>query len=338
MKSSQQLHALTPWIALFMTFMGGLPFSVAQSGQIVVMSVVCPAPGGGGASMANSALYAEDGRNYDRRLLPGDRFSPNEKNGIRVPDGCRLKLLFEGRTIEPAAGRDHPLKDLLPQDGKASRLSFTSRFLAFVGKCLDETTDEKKMLTNYRQNMSLRAGINGFSAQDYEIAVPLLAEGRVSTDFLTFYWSDGDHSDPFLFRLYRQRDKIDLLQTLVQDPRMQLTRDAVHLEPGEAYTWEVRSASQPARRSEPMTFLFDPEGGNRIMDDLLALPAYTEGTEEEKTIMYAFALEENEFHYDAAAVWEAALNTYPDNRFIRDLAAAFYARRNMLSQALGALR
>ncbi|MDV7393429.1 hypothetical protein RZS08_18795, partial [Arthrospira platensis SPKY1] len=124
-----------------------------------------------------------------------------------------------------------------------SRLSFTSRFLAFVGKCLDETTDEKKMLTNYRQNMSLRAGIKGFGAQDYAIAAPLLAEGRVSTESLAFHWTDGEHSDVFLFRLYRQRDKMDLLQKMVQDPRIQLTRGAVHFEPGEAYTWEVRTVS-----------------------------------------------------------------------------------------------
>lgn len=338
MKNTQLFPTTSAWLPLLFLCTAWLPTTRAQQGQIVVMSSVCTASAGTTTDQRSSALYAADCKAFSRRLLPGDRLSPDQKGCIRVPAGCRLKLLYGGKTIEPEAGRDHTLADLLPQDGKSSRLSFTSRFLAFVGKCLDETTDEKKMLTKYRQNMSLRAGINGFSAQDYAIETPLLAEGRVSTEFLTFHWSDGENSDAFLFRLYRQRDKMDLLQKMVQDPRIQLTRGAVHLEPGDAYTWEVRTASEPARRSEPLTFIFDPEGANRIMEELFALPEFKEGSEEEKTIMYAFALEEGEFHYDAAAIWDAALSTYPDNRFIRDLAASFYARRNMLPQALGTLR
>jgi hypothetical protein len=324
-------------LSLLVLLLGSLSTgALAQTAQLVVMSSICSVTGATGVGSA--VLYAADGKDFNRRLLPGDRLPSSPEACIQVPAHCRFKLLYEGRTIEPEPGTKHYIRDILPKETKVSRLSFTSRFFAFVGKCIDETTDEKKMLTNYRENMSLRAGIKGFGTREYAIQVPLLTDGRVSTEFLSFSWNDGEHADPFLFRLYRQRDKMDLMLKKITDPRLQLTRGAVHLEPGESYTWFVTSASDPARQSEPMTFVFDPEGAEKLMADLAEVPEFREGSELEKTLMYAYALEENQYYYDAAAVWEATLGTYTDNRLIRDLAASFYARMNMMPQALATLR
>jgi hypothetical protein len=306
----------------------------------VVLSSVCRsvASAADGPSGTKGAMLAQDCKNFSSKVMPGDALP--SKGCLNIPRDCVVKLLFNGQAITLESGQVYRLDSLANTMNKPSRLSFTSRFLNFVGKAMDETTDEKKMVENHRKHMeTVRAGIRGYANNEFAIQTNLLTAGNMSTENITFYWEEeGAGQEEYLFELYRSNDKMDLIKKRLNTNRFDLRAGIVHLEPGTAYTWAVTNATDTNKKSTPRTFVFDPEGSSQIMTELMTVADYQNATEAEKTLMYAFALEENNYLYDAAAIYEGAVQSYPNNKLVHNTAAAFYTRMDMVDTAKKLLR
>jgi hypothetical protein len=323
---------------LFLSLFMVLQLSAQQ--DWVVLSSVCrnAASASDGITPAKGAMLAQNCKTFSTKVMPGDALNP--KGCLNIPRDCVVKLLYNGQAITLESGHVYRLDSLAGTMNKPSRLSFTSRFLNFVGKAMDETTDEKKMVENHRKHMeTVRAGIRGYANNEFAIQTNLLTAGNMSTENLTFYWEEAESDQQeYLFELYRSNDKVDLIKKRLNTNRFDLRAGIIHLEPGTAYTWMVTNATDPNKKSAPRTFIFDPEGASQIMTELMTVADYQNATEAEKTLMYAFALEENNYLYDAAAIYEGAVQSYPDNKLVHNTAAAFYTRMDMVDTAKKILR
>lgn len=278
--------------------------------------------------------YAVDCTSFTSKIFPGQRLSMN--GCVQVPKGCKVHLLFRNQPIVLDGGKTHNLSEATSEIVKASKLSFFSRFLAYVGNSMDATKDEKALIENHRKHMeSVRAGISGFGEKDYAIKTNLLMQGNVSSDNLTFTWMEIEGADGYLFTLVRKRDKTELIMKRVYGNAFEIVAGEVSFDQGEEYTWQVSAVSDVANpaKSMPQTFTYNPEGSATIMSDLSKNPDFQQGSEEDKALMYAYALEEGNYFYDAEMNYAAAMYSSPENKLVLNIVAAFYARMDMLEKA-----
>ncbi len=316
---------------------------IAQS-DIIVREVNCKnatSAGGIFESPKNAVIeakYASDCTTFTAKVFPGQRLAMNAC--VQVPKGCRVNLLFKNQPIILDGGKTHNLTDATSEIINASKLSFMSRFLAYVGNSMDETKDEKALIENHRKHMEVRAGIKGFGNQTFAIKTNLLLEGNVSTDNLTFTWAEVDNADGYLFKLYRKKDKLELLMKTFFGNAFEILPGQVSLDQGEEYVWQVVAVSdrESPASSRPQTFTYNPEGSTGIMADLTKNPDFQQSSEEDKTLMFAYALEERNYFYDAEINYAAAMYSSPDNKLIQNIVAAFYARMDILEKAQSILQ
>ncbi len=313
----------------------GMPLAAlhAQGGWKVTASGCREGQPGAGTTSAQRAVvrYAADCRSYQRPVMPADVLVA--PGCIQVPASCFVRIIRDGRSVNLDGGKTYRLDSLEAALGKTARLSFMSRFYSFIEKCMDETTDEKSVVEHHRRHMDVTAGIKGYSSQDYPLSVTLLTEGMVSMEPLSFYWGDDPRADEYEFRLYENGSKVERMMKKLPAASLDITAAELGLRDGASYTWQVVSASNPALKTRPITFQVDAAGPERIREQVSKMPDYHQLTREEQWLSYAYALEQEQFFADAERVYARALQDYPENRLVRQTAAHFYSRMDMLDVA-----
>lgn len=313
--------------------------AISAQEKIVVISSICrkAATSTSMSSLQKKlASYSADCKSDGRQVRPGDEYLVT--GCINIPEDCVVKLLYGGRTQTLDKQGLHQLETLFNVSTNTVKLGFTDRFLQFISKSMQDTENEKKVVESHRRNMEVRAGIRGAGAAEHDIETDLLTEGNVSSEHLTFYWGEDEEAEEYIFRLYSNQDKVDLFMKKLTVSEFTLNKGQVNFQPGKDYTWQVKSAANPRKQSVPRTFVYNPQGASDVLTTLKSSKDYTDASEVEQSLMHAYSLEEKQYNYDAAQVYEEAMRHWPDNRLVQRTAAAFYARMNKLDTATSLVR
>lgn len=313
--------------------------AIGAQEKIVVISSICRKAATStslSTPQKKLASYAADCKSDGRQVRPGDEYPV--AGCIIIPEDCVVKLLYGGKTQTLDKKGMHNLKTLFDVPTNTVKLGFTDRFLQFISKSMQDTENEKKVVESHRRNMEVRAGIRGAGAAEHDIETDLLTEGNVSSEHLTFYWGEEEEAEEYIFRLYSNQDKVDLFMKKLTVSEFTLTSGQANLQPGKEYSWQVKSAANPRKQSVPRTFVYQPQGADDVLMTLKSSNDYTSASEVEQSLMYAYSLEEKQYNYDAAQVYEEAMRNWPDNRLVQRTAAAFYARMNKLNKATSLVR
>lgn len=282
-------------------------------------------------SVTGQAQHAADCSQFSRRIAPGDRLPTT--GCLRLSGDAHAILLFEGRIIIPQAGTDSRLSDLVSRALKSPEESFLANLGRFIMRSMADSESEASLKAVTAGVREKRAGIRGAASQEAPIHAGLNAEGEVGIEYVSFYWEDEQPSEEYIFRLVRQMDRQLMLEQKLAGNTFVPGKGKLALKPGESYTWQVRSAKDPKRQSERLTFTYTPDGARSVIDRVDAGTAGTAVDPLDRLISRAAALEEAGYKADAAALWEEALKDHAGDALVRGLAASFFARMDLPSRA-----
>ena len=268
-------------------------------------------------------------------VYPGQRLALDGR--LRGQAGASVKLLYRGQAFTFEGGKMRELRELEQAAKASSRLGFFSRFWEFLYGSVKQSADEKRLEEHHRQYMEAAyAGIKGFAGrQDYPIRSPLLYAGKLSDALVTFQWSGMPPDGAPRFQIRRSGSESALLSASVRDSSFSVHLAQLQLQPATEYIWQILPAEDTATgpRSAATLFTYDPGAAAEVWQELQRYHEYQHSTPVEQALMYAYALEDAGFWYDAAQQYAAASATYARNQLVRDAQAAFLARMDLLQEA-----
>jgi hypothetical protein len=268
-------------------------------------------------------------------VYPGQRLALD--GSLRGQSGASIKLLYQGQSFTFEGGKKRELRELEQAAKAGSRLGFVSRFWEFLYSSVKQSADEKRLEEHHRQYMEKAyAGIKGFARQqDYPIRSPLLYAGKLSDALVTFQWSGMPPDGAPRFQIRRSGSGTALLSASVRDSTFSVHLAQLQLQPATEYLWQILPAEDTATgpRSAATMFTYDPGAAAEVWQELQRYHEYQHSTPVEQALMYAYALEDAGFWYDAAQQYAETAAAHPRNQLVRDARAAFLARMDLLQEA-----
>ncbi|MBK6997252.1 MAG: hypothetical protein IPH31_20905 [Lewinellaceae bacterium] len=253
------------------------------------------------------------------------------KGKVRCKGASTAKLLYNGSTIIVSGGKYRDVEELARAAGAASQMSFTGRFFSFVTESVREENSQENIKKYHRKHMGKTSGgIKGYAKPEYTLKPLLLTAGKLPSAQIVFRWRDSIGEGPYTFHLITMDEK-PVAQLIVRDTAITLDLDKLALNLDEKYSWYISRGD--TAKSYQLIFEICPTSVVERLTDLTHEPTFLEASPEEKQLMIAFRLEEEQCFYDANDAYQRLLATAPNNLLLRRMYAAFLARMDMAPEA-----
>lgn len=282
--------------------------------------------------------YFPPQQNDSRAIYPGLTLLSGGR--VRCEQGAKVTLLCKGKTFELTDTKMHFLEEIAKEAGSTSSLSFMGRFWGFLSGSMESTEDEQHLEEHHKKSMeNLRAGIKGYASQDFAIQADLLFGGKLSDLEVNFIWTPSAGLNR-CYRLTRQADDGVILTAWTRANALRLNLGDLALEDGGIYEWQIitREGDATAPHSRKMQFVYHPSAATKALAEARGQSAYGTASAVEQQLMEVFALETNEFYYDAYNRYKKLSSDMPEDMLIKRAYAAFLARIDKMEEAKSLLK
>jgi hypothetical protein len=295
-----------------------LPFLVLTAQQsIIVLS-----------TNGSDGIVYQPTKNQTQRVFAGLCLAPR---GKLIVDGARtVNLVADGKRITIAGPDEVDLSAISLRAEKSKNTTFVSRFWNFISSSITNTSSPSDVEKYHRKHITnTEAGIAGFTDRDYPIRLPFYFGGEVGDQDLNLSWTALAGASVYRVTLLKVKEQTAVLAANTRTNYLRISTAELALEAGAAYQLSVTaSQGEDVVGSPPIYFHYSPGGAAELATSIREKRAYQLLEPEEQPLYLILALEEENYFAAVQTAYTKLLAGDPDNRFYRQLYAAFLARMN----------
>jgi|GEM_PF-1605758 len=258
------------------------------------------------------------------------------KGKFRCKGSESAKLFYNGHYFWVTGSKLRNVQDVVNAAVKTNEMSFTGRFFNFLTESVKEGENTENVKKYHRKYMNKSSGgVKGFGPKPgYEITPLFINSGKLPPENVIFKWRNTTGEGPYTFHLFSQEDKM-AATLLVRDTAITLDLDQLALNLDEEYSWNVTRGE--SAKSESLPFEICPNSVVERQTDLSHETAFQKADHTEQQLMLAYMLEEEHCFYAANNTYARMIADDADNALVRKMYASFFARMDMLPEAISLL-
>jgi hypothetical protein len=276
----------------------------------------------------SDGIVYQSTENKTQQVFAGYRLAPEGK--LIVDVGRTVNLVADGKRITVTGPDEVWLSDIAQRAEKSKNTTFVSRFWNFISSSVINTGSADDVERYHRKYITnSKAGIAGYSDREYPIRLPFYFGGEVGDQDLYLSWTALEGASAYRVTLLKVKEQTAVLAATTRTNHLRISTAELALEPGVGYQLSITANQDEEVVSSPSVSLrYSPGGAAEVAAGVREKRAYQLLEPEEQPLYLIQALEEENYRAAANTAYTELLAGDPDNRFYRQLYAAFLARMN----------